>query len=71
MESRKKNKQSIVTAFIVGTTMFSSVDKAWGMEDVSSITESLRKPSKAVKKVFSASRHREDAEKNACGHDPR
>ena len=63
MESRKKNKQSIVTAFIVGTTMFSSVDKAWGMEDVSSITESLRKPSKAVKKVFSASRHREDAEK--------
>ena len=62
MESRKKNKLSIVMAFVVGTTMLSSVDKAWGMEDVS-VLDSLRKPSKAVKRVFGASRHREEVEK--------
>ena len=33
MLSKKKNKLSIVTALIVGTTMLSSADKAWGMNE--------------------------------------
>jgi len=33
MMIKKRNKLSIVTAFIVGTTMLSSMDKAWGMDD--------------------------------------
>ncbi|MBY0293001.1 MAG: hypothetical protein K2W92_06930 [Alphaproteobacteria bacterium] len=33
MMSMKKNKLSIVTALIVGTTMLSPLEKAWGMND--------------------------------------
>jgi hypothetical protein len=33
MMIKKRNKLSIVTAFIVGTTMLSPMDKAWGMDD--------------------------------------
>ncbi|MBY0273067.1 MAG: hypothetical protein K2X02_06665 [Alphaproteobacteria bacterium] len=33
MMIKERNKLSIVTAFIVGTTMLSAVDNAWGMDD--------------------------------------
>ena len=60
MMSRKKNKLSIVTTFIVGTTMLTSMDKAWGMlEAPRPLSPKLR----AWGAGASSSKPQEDAEK--------